>query len=162
MGAMLALDAAYHHPDRVDALVISGCPGLGDAGMRSTGKLSRLDAGEIADKMFFDRSAIPGDLIEKSFATVTDRRCSVNIIRYLIAIREYDVRRCLRNILCDVLMIWGENDLIAPVEDWERQLQLVARGSLRKLPRCGHSPMIEKPSEFNAILTQFLACALSQ
>lgn len=81
----------------------------------------------------------------------------MNIIRYLIAIREYDVRSCLSRIQCDVLLIWGENDPIAPVEEWENNLHRMARGRLRKLPLCGHSPMIEKPAEFNAILSDFLA-----
>jgi 2-hydroxy-6-oxonona-2,4-dienedioate hydrolase len=159
MGALVALDAAYHHPNRVESLVISGCPGLGNGGPSSSGTLSRLDPRGIADKMFFDRSAIPEDLIERSLAAVGDRSFQMNMIRYLIAIREYDVKRCLSRVVCDVLMIWGENDLIAPVEEWEHHLHLAARGSLHRVPRCGHSPMIEKPAEFNSILTQFLACA---
>jgi 2-hydroxy-6-oxonona-2,4-dienedioate hydrolase len=159
MGALVALDAAYHHPNRVESLVISGCPGLENGGPRSSGTLSRLDPRAIADKMFFDRSAIPEDLIERSLAAVSDRRCQMNMVRYLIAIREYDVRRSLSRVACDVLMIWGEDDLIAPVEEWEHHLHLAARGSLHKVPRCGHSPMIEKPAEFNSILTQFLAGA---
>jgi 2-hydroxy-6-oxonona-2,4-dienedioate hydrolase len=159
MGALVALDAAYHHPNRVESLVISGCPGLENGAVRPSGTLSRLNAGEIADKMFFDRSAIPEGLIERSLAATRDRSFQMNMIRYLIAIREYDIKRCLSRVACDVLMIWGENDLIAPVEEWERHLNLVARGSLHRVPRCGHSPMIEKPAEFNSILTQFLACA---
>jgi 2-hydroxy-6-oxonona-2,4-dienedioate hydrolase len=156
MGALVALDAACHHPNRVESLVISGCPGLGNGGPRSSGTLSRLDPRGIADKMFFDRSAIPEDLIARSLAAVSDRRCQMNMVRYLIAIREYDVRRCLARVACDVLMIWGEDDLIAPVDEWERHLHLAARGSLHRVPRCGHSPMIEKPVEFNSILTRFL------
>jgi pimeloyl-ACP methyl ester carboxylesterase len=159
MGALVALDAAYHHPNRVESIVISGCPGLGNGGVRSSGTLSRLDPGEIADKMFFDRSAIPEDLIEKSLAAVSGRGFQMNMVQYLIAIREYDVKRCLSRVACDVLMIWGENDLIAPVEEWEHHLHLAARASLHRVPQCGHSPMIEKPAEFNSILMQFLACA---
>ncbi|MGD1091572.1 MAG: alpha/beta hydrolase, partial [Bryobacteraceae bacterium] len=162
MGALVALDAAYHHPDRVESLVISGCPGLGNGGLRSSATVSRPGAAEIADKMFYDRSALPEDLIEKSLAAVSDRRCQMNMVRYLIAIREYDVKRCLSSIACDVLMIWGENDLIAPVEAWGHHLHLVARGSLHRVPRCGHSPMIEKPAEFNSILTEFLAASCPQ
>ncbi len=159
MGALVALDVAYHQPNRVESLVISGCPGLGNGGPRSPATLSRLDPRGIADKMFFDRSVIPEDLIARSLAAVSDRRCQMNMVRYLIAIREYDVRRCLSRVACDVLMIWGEDDLIAPVDEWEHHLHLVARGSLHRVPRCGHSPMIEKPAEFNSILTRFLACA---
>jgi 2-hydroxy-6-oxonona-2,4-dienedioate hydrolase len=160
LGGLVALDAASHHPDRVQSLVISGCPGLGDnagLGLRSRGELSRPDAREIADRMFFDRSSIPLELIEKSCAKVAGRRCARNIIRYLIAIREYDVRSCLSQIQCEALMIWGENDAIAPVEEWADNLYRMPRGSLRKIPRCGHSPMIERPDEFNAILSDFLA-----
>jgi pimeloyl-ACP methyl ester carboxylesterase len=159
MGALVALDAAYHHPNRVESLVISGCPGLGNGGPRSNGILSRLNAGEIADKMFFDRSAIPEGMIEKSLAALSNRAVQMNMVRYLVAIREYDVKRCLSRVVCDVLMIWGENDLIAPVEEWEHHLHLAARASLHRVPHCGHSPMIEKPAEFNSILAQFLACA---
>jgi pimeloyl-ACP methyl ester carboxylesterase len=86
----------------------------------------------------------------------------MNMVRYLIAIRDYDVKRCFSSIACEVLMIWGENDLIAPVEEWEHPLQLVARGSLHRVPRCGHSPMIEKPAEFNSILAQFLIAPCPQ
>jgi 2-hydroxy-6-oxonona-2,4-dienedioate hydrolase len=166
MGALVALDAAYHHPQRVESLVISGCPGLGNGGLRSSGTLSRPNAGEIVDQMFFDRSAIPEDLVDRSLAAVSDRRCQVNMVRYLIAIREYDVQRCLSRLLCDVLMIWGENDLIAPVEEWERHLHLAAHGSLprrslHRVTRCGHSPMIEKPAEFNSILTTWLTSTLT-
>jgi 2-hydroxy-6-oxonona-2,4-dienedioate hydrolase len=158
-GALVALDTAYHHPSRVESLVISGCPGLENGVSRSNLTLGVPDAAGIVEKMFFDRSAIPGDLIEKSLAAVTGRRCQMNMIRYLIAIREYNVRRSLSSVGCDTLMIWGENDLIAPVEQWEHHGRLMVRGSLRKVPRCGHSPMIERPAEFNAILTRFLACA---
>lgn len=156
MGALLALDTAHHHPYRVESLVISGCPGLGNGGLHSSSTLSRPGAAEITDKMFFDRSVIPQDLIEKSLEAVSDRRSQMNMVRYLIAIRDYDVKRCLSRIECDVLMIWGENDLIAPAAEWEH---LAARGAFHKVPRCGHSPMLEKPSEFNSILTQFLASA---
>jgi len=162
VGALVALDAVDRCPDRIEALVISGCPGLGVADVRPGGALSRPAPGEIVDKMFFNRSAIPSDLIEKSYAILTDRSSAINIVRYLIAIRDYDVRRCLSRIHCDLLMIWGENDQIAPVEEWEHQVHLIARASLRKLPCCGHSPMIEKPTEFNAILTEFLARTVTQ
>lgn len=157
LGALVALDAAYHHPNRVAAVVISGCPGLENGALRSTGTLCRPDPTEIAEKMFFDRSVIPEELIEQSLAAVSDRHRQMNIIRYLIAIRQYDIKRCLSGVLCDLLMIWGENDMIAPVEAWEHHLHLIARGSLHKVPRCGHSPMIEKPDDFNSILSRFLA-----
>jgi len=78
------------------------------------------------------------------------------MLRYVLAIRKYDVRDCLTQIQCDVSMIWGDHDRVAPVEDWEESLHLVAHATLHKLASCGHSPMIERPVEFNAILTRFM------
>jgi pimeloyl-ACP methyl ester carboxylesterase len=106
--------------------------------------------------LFYDRSAIPEEMIEKSYAVALDRRCAINMMRYAVAIRKYDVRECLGQIRCGVSMIWGEHDRIAPVEDWEENLHLIAHVTLHKLARCGHSPMIERPAEFNAILAKFM------
>jgi 2-hydroxy-6-oxonona-2,4-dienedioate hydrolase len=159
LGGLVALDTARHHPDRVKAIVVSGCPGLSETpnlGLSRGGDMSRRDADCIADQLFYDRSAIPEELIEKSYAVALDRRCAINMLRYVLAIRKYDVRECLARIQCAVCMIWGEHDRIAPVEDWERNLHLIADATLHKLARCGHSPMIERPVEFNAILTKFM------
>jgi 2-hydroxy-6-oxonona-2,4-dienedioate hydrolase len=160
LGGLVALDTAAHYPNRVEAVVISGCPGLTKTvslGLRRSGDMSRQRADYIVDRLFYDHSAISEEMIEKSFAIATDRRCAVNMMRYVVATDKYDVRTCLSQIGCCVLMIWGDHDCIAPVEAWEQNLHLVARGSLHKLAACGHSPMIEKPAEFNAILTKFLA-----
>jgi 2-hydroxy-6-oxonona-2,4-dienedioate hydrolase len=159
LGSLVALDTACHHPDRVEAMVISGCPGLGETanlGLRHSGDMSRQNADRVADQLFYDRSVISEEMIERSYAIARDRRCAINMLRYVLATRKYDVRKCLPQIQCDVLMIWGEHDRVAPVEDWEQSLSLFANASLHKLARCGHSPMIENPAEFNAILTKFM------
>ena len=159
LGGLVALDVACHRPDRVEALVISGCPGLGktpNLGLRRGGDMFRQNADLIADRLFYDRSAISEAMIEKSFAIARDRRCAVNMLRYIMATRNYDVRKSLQQIQCEVLLVWGAHDEIAPVEDWEQNLHLIAKASLHKLARCGHSPMIERPVEFNAILVKFM------
>jgi 2-hydroxy-6-oxonona-2,4-dienedioate hydrolase len=159
LGSLVALDTARHHPDRVKAMVISGCPGLGETpnlGLSRSGETSRHHAACIADQLFYNRSAVPEEMIEKSYALALDRRCAINMLRYVVAIHKYDVRECLAGIQCAVSLIWGAHDKIAPVEDWEANCHLIAHASLQKLAGCGHSPMIEQPAEFNAILTKFL------
>ncbi len=159
LGALAALDMARHHPDRVKGIVMSGCPGLSETpslGLRRSGDMSRHNADYIADRLFYDRTAIPEEMIEKSYAVALDRRCAMNMLRYVLAIRKYDVRVCLAGIQCDISMVWGEHDRIAPVEDWEENLHLLAHATLHKLAHCGHSPMIERPEEFNAILVKFV------
>lgn len=160
LGALAALDAAARHPGRVEAIVISGCPGLSETpklGLSHSGGMPRENADRIANQLFYDRSAISTERIEQSYALARDRRSAANMLRYVVSIRKYDVKASLARIQCEALMIWGEQDRIAPAEHWERNLHLVAHASLHKLPQCGHSPMIEKPAEFNALLAEFLA-----
>ena len=159
LGSLVALDTARHHPDRFKAIVMSGCPGLGETpnlGLRRSGDMSRDAANFIADRLFYDRSAMSEEIFEKSYVVASNRRCAINMLRYVVAIRKYDVRECLARIQCDVSMIWGEQDRVAPVEVWEANLHRIAHATLHKLARCGHSPMIERRAEFNAILTQFM------
>ena len=104
LGGLVALDTARHHPDRVEGTVISGCPGLGETAnlrLRHSGDMSRQNADRIADQLFYDRSAISEEMIEKSYVIARDCRCAVNMLRYVLATRKYDVRGCLAQIQCD-------------------------------------------------------------
>jgi pimeloyl-ACP methyl ester carboxylesterase len=160
LGGLVALDLASRHAARVAATVVSGCPGLGETvnlGLNPRRAMSPDEAERIASLLFYDRSAIPDGTIEKSSCLAGDRRSAMNILRYASAIRKYDVRQCLPQVQCEVLLIWGEHDRIAPPDEWERNLRLIARPQWHKLARCGHSPMLEAPSRFNAILSSFLA-----
>ena len=145
----------YLAEDRTIALDISHVTGK-QLRIRLRPDMSRQNADRVADQLFYDRSVISEEMIERSYAIARDRRCAINMLRYVLATRKYDVRKCLPQIQCDVLMIWGEHDRVAPVEDWEQSLSLFANASLHKLARCGPSPMIENPAEFNAILTKFM------
>lgn len=54
------------------------------------------------------------------------------------------------------LLLWGERDVLVPVEQAEAWRTLVPHARLALVPRAGHVPMVEAPSAFAQLLLQFL------
>ena len=55
-----------------------------------------------------------------------------------------------------ILLIWGQNDQILPLEQSHDILSAVSRAELHIMEDCGHIPQYEKPEEVNSILAEFL------
>ena len=54
--------------------------------------------------------------------------------------------------------MWGGRDLIVPVRQAQQAARrLVPPGGLQIIPGAGHLPHVERPAEFVAALTPFLA-----
>jgi pimeloyl-ACP methyl ester carboxylesterase len=73
-------------------------------------------------------------------------------------LRAYSFRDKLPRIEIPVLIVWGRNDILIPVDDAERFEQLIGENSRSVIfDDTGHLPMLERPSRFNALLTSFIA-----
>ncbi len=55
-----------------------------------------------------------------------------------------------------VLLLWGRDDAVAPLEYAERLAAQLPDARLARLPRCGHFPMIEARNASNRALARFL------
>jgi pimeloyl-ACP methyl ester carboxylesterase len=76
----------------------------------------------------------------------------------LQAIMEYSYRDRLPEIEVPVLVVWGRNDMLVPVEDAFAYAELIGDNARVEIfEDTGHAPMIERPSRFNALLRGFLA-----
>jgi len=160
LGSAVAMTYAARYPDRVASLMLSGAPtmtGSAQLGSTSVGKLTRGVADAAADRLFFDRSLLDDSVVEQTFKTFLDKRLFINVVRLMRESSTFDTLTPLDAIDVDTLMIWGEEDRISRCEDWERLLTHVKRGTFVKIPRCGHSPMLEQPDEFNRALLDFLS-----
>lgn len=159
LGSLVAIDCAIAHPERVASLVISGAPTRErpELGIVNTGKVTLPNAVHIAGKLVADRGCVSHAVIEETFRYFRDRRRLTNLVRLLRESSEYDTAARLPLVECDVLMVWGEDDEISSCEGFARLAPLVRRGSFVRLAGCGHSPMVERPDEFNAALFAHLA-----
>ncbi len=63
----------------------------------------------------------------------------------------------LHRVTTPTLVIWGKQDAIVPLECGELYQQAFAHATLKVIDNCGHSPQIEKPQEFQNLVTEFLA-----
>ena len=74
------------------------------------------------------------------------------------ALVSYDFRHRLPEIDVPVLIVWGENDILVPVDDATRYERMIGPNARRIVfADTGHVAMIERPSRFHDLLSEFLA-----
>jgi pimeloyl-ACP methyl ester carboxylesterase len=74
----------------------------------------------------------------------------------LDALTDYDFRDRLPEIKAPTLIIWGEHDMLVPVEDAEEFERLIPESRTVILEDTGHTPMLERPTKFNELLDEFI------
>jgi pimeloyl-ACP methyl ester carboxylesterase len=75
----------------------------------------------------------------------------------LDALLDYDFRPRLSEISCPTLIVWGEDDMLVPVEDADEFERTIPSARKVLMRDTGHVPMLERPVTFNETLMQFLA-----
>jgi 4,5:9,10-diseco-3-hydroxy-5,9,17-trioxoandrosta-1(10),2-diene-4-oate hydrolase len=62
----------------------------------------------------------------------------------------------LDRINAPTLVLWGQQDEIVPPDHSHIVLRGIPQARLPLFQECGHLPMIERPTEFNAVVGEFL------
>jgi 2-hydroxy-6-oxonona-2,4-dienedioate hydrolase len=164
-GSRVALEFALEFPERVESLVLSGAPGSVTAARRSVkfgGKVTRAIVSTAFEWVLFDHGLITDDMVTASLESFKDSRRVLSLLRLMKGCESYDYAAALRRVSTFVLMIWGADDRISPSELWERLAAEPHHGAFFAIDRCGHTPMIERPEAFNAILLEHLQPARKQ
>lgn len=159
LGGLIALDFVRHHPDRVEALVVSGAPGLrpeADLGLGTPRQVTTEHVVQLAHKLFYDPKRVTPDMVQRVHAVLSQRRHVVNLFRALRAARDYDMDATRCHVSCPALLVWGANDCVTPPAPWREAARGLREGEFHTIPKCGHSPMVERPHEFNRLLLDFL------
>jgi pimeloyl-ACP methyl ester carboxylesterase len=74
------------------------------------------------------------------------------------ALLEYSFRDRLEKIEMPVLIVWGRNDMLVPVEDAENFEHLIGENAHAVIfEDTGHLAMLERPNRFNELLRGFIA-----
>ena len=74
----------------------------------------------------------------------------------LDALLSYDFRDRLPEIKAPTLIIWGEDDMLVPVQDAHEFERLIPESRTIILKDTGHTPMLERPTKFNELLAEFV------
>ncbi|MEV0057466.1 4,5:9,10-diseco-3-hydroxy-5,9,17-trioxoandrosta-1(10),2-diene-4-oate hydrolase [Saccharopolyspora shandongensis] len=176
LGGGTAVRFALNHPDRAGRLVLMGPGGLSlnafapdpTEGVR---KLSAFGAppGPSKEKladflriMVYDQSLITDELIDERYAAASTPE-SLAAMRAMGAsfmhpdtFEEGMLWREAYSLRQRVLLIWGREDRVNPLDGALVALKLIPRAQLHVFGRCGHWAQLEKFAEFNRIAKDFL------
>jgi len=154
IGQVYALD----NLEKVNSLILTGSSGLfeNSLGDGYPNKESRDYIKKKTEYTFYDPKFATDDLVDEVFETVNNRQKAIRVITMAKSAVRHNLREDLHKLSVPVKLIWGKNDTITPPFVAEEFQKLLPNSSLSFIDKCGHAAMMEKTSEFNAILEQFL------
>ena len=179
LGGGTAVRFALRHPDRAGRLVLMAPGGLGlnVFAPDPTEGVKRLYAfaappGPTPDKLadflrtlVFDRSLITDELVARRFALASDPE-SLRAMASMGAsftrpesAEEGMLWREAHRLRQRVLLIWGREDRVNPLDGALAALKLIPRAELHVFGRCGHWAQLERFAEFNRLAMDFLGGA---
>jgi pimeloyl-ACP methyl ester carboxylesterase len=158
MGGHVGLIYTTMCPEKVDALILTGSSGLYENAFGST--YPRKNDYEFiksrVEYTFYDPKVATKELVDEVFALVNDKAKAIRSISLAKSAIRHNMRHELPNIKVPVCLIWGKNDNITPPEVAIEFHEKLPDSDLYWMDQCGHAPMMEKPEEFNRILTDWL------
>jgi pimeloyl-ACP methyl ester carboxylesterase len=176
MGADVAVRLTLDHPERVSALLLNGpggtgVPVLGPSPSEGITRLMEFNMDPTRERivawlktMVFDQRRLTDELIEQRFAAATAPGAVKNLqdayaTFYNPALTgDIPLWAQVHRIKQPVLLCWGRDDRVAPVEGALLPARRMPRCDLRIYSRCGHWVQVERKAEFErAVLEHFAA-----
>lgn len=175
-GGLIAGVTALEYPDRVEKVALVAAAGLG----RRLSWPLRIISVPVLGELFYKPHLIskaamvkriffrPPAILDEILPEMLRVRClphapqvmlrSVRSGVNLLGLRpKHHIVNRLRDLPVPLLAVWGEEDLVIPPVKAEDVQRALPGSTVRVLPECGHWPHMEKPEEFNRILTDFLS-----
>ncbi|KRF19765.1 2-hydroxy-6-oxo-2,4-heptadienoate hydrolase [Nocardioides sp. Soil797] len=167
LGGRLALQMAEDRPERLDRIVLMGAPGVG---MTMTEGLQALRAYEpspenmeslLKNHFAVDKSIITDDLVQIRYEASAAPGAHEAYRKMFfdpehaggeLGITEEQVAK----VSMPTLLVHGLEDAVVPVDVAWTMLRLLPDADLHVFARCGHWTQIERSTEFNELVADFL------
>jgi 4,5:9,10-diseco-3-hydroxy-5,9,17-trioxoandrosta-1(10),2-diene-4-oate hydrolase len=175
LGGGTAVRFALRFPERADRLVLMAPGGLGlNVFAQPTEGVQRLiefaaPPGPSREKMaaflrtlVFDQRLVTDELVDERYAAASDpdaiaAMASLGASFYDPAYAEDGMLwREAHRLRRPVLLIWGREDRVNPLDGALVALKLIRRAQLHVFGGCGHWAQLEKFDEFNRLAIRFL------
>ena len=158
LGGHIGLVFTTSHQEFVKALVLTGSSGLYENAFG--GSFPRRESYDYiktkVELTFYDPTIAKKELVDEIFATVNDRSKVIRILTLAKSAIRHNMAKELSKITIPTSLIWGRNDTVTPPEVAEEFYALLPNSELNWVDKCGHVPMMEHPTVFNAYLDKFL------
>lgn len=173
LGGGAAVRFALDFPGRAGRLVLMGPGGLSvnlfapdpTEGVRNLGKFSyqptRQNLESFLRIMVFDQSLVTEELIDERFeaASAPESLAAAKAMGKSFSGADFELGMLWRDaykLRQRVLLIWGREDRVNPLDGALVALKMIPRAQLHVFGGCGHWAQLEKFEEFNRITADFL------
>jgi len=162
MGGWLAAELAATCPERVEKLALVNAVGLKVEGA-DIADIFLLSPQELAPMVFYDVTQVAER--DKLFPLKptpeeVELRDNSQMMAQLLGWKPYmynpKLIHRLRRVTSPTLVVWGKQDRLVPLAHGEAYHKAIRGSELKVIDRCGHSPQLERPAEFVAIVEEFL------
>ncbi len=175
MGGTIAAKVAMLHPERVASLILADSAGFGHElawwlrlrtlfDWRPSGTpppwLARIGLRAI----FHDPARISDEVlelligVEQDVESMQTARRVLNIGVDWRGLKPYllqEIRDAAHQISVPTLILWGKEDQVVPVQHAYTAQKIIPNARLHLFEQCGHTPQLEYPAEFNAVVRDF-------
>jgi len=174
MGGFVAAELCIQHPERVERACLAAAAGISITNLRRrpvltaarmVGALGAASAAQhryivarprlrwaFTNFVFRHPSRIAADLMYEQVRGAG----KPGLVDALDALTSYDFRDRLPDIKAPTLIVWGEHDMLVPVEDAHEFERLIPQSRTVVLEDTGHVPMLERPVKFNELLEELI------
>jgi pimeloyl-ACP methyl ester carboxylesterase len=160
LGTLVAQRLAERRPDLVSGLVLIGAMAevpselVEELGSIVAGFTDPLDEGFVRE---FQASTLAAPVPEELFETLVTEslRVPAEVWRSTVAGMRADREHAPDGVTAPVLLIWGDQDALAPRDQQDRLLAALPGARLAVYPAAGHSPNWEQPERVAADLLNF-------
>lgn len=158
LGGHIAQVFALRNGDLVKSMTLTGSSGLFESSLGDgyPNKESYEYVKKKTEYTFYDPATASKELVDEIYETVNNRNKAIRIVILAKSAVRHNLRNDLPNLNMPVKLIWGKEDLITPLFVGEEFEKLIKNANLSVIEKCGHAPMMERETEFNAILDSFL------
>jgi pimeloyl-ACP methyl ester carboxylesterase len=158
LGGHVALVYVLAHPENIKAMVLTGSSGLYENAFG--GSFPRRESIDfVREKVqytFYDPAVATDELVNDVYKLINDRHSVIRLLAMAKSAIRHNMKKDLHKMNVPVCLIWGKNDKITPPEVAVEFNEFLPDSELHWIDKCGHAPMMERPEEFNTLLTSFL------
>ncbi len=174
LGGGTAVRLALRHPDRAGRLVLMAPGGLNlslfsadpTEGVKKIYRFgappgpSKEKLAEFLYTLVHDGTLVTEELVDERFATASDPESLKAMASMGASFAKWPEESMLwrdaHRLRQRVLLVWGREDRVNPVDGAFVALKVIPRAQLHVFGRCGHWAQLEKFHEFNRLTMDFL------